>query len=233
MVEENFGESELAKRFGVQRYPAVFVNDVLVAKPKDFGFFGSGGSQGQGRYTPWLNAENQGRFRADMSRIVGQAVRGELSSVAAVKVDAGASLQSMPTFEVEDIDGTRVATSDLLGTVTVIEFWATWCPPCIKALPTLRRLQLAYEDDVIFIGIAVESKESAVRGVVEHYELPFPNVLGTPELARAFGDLVAVPTMFVFARDGSLAKVFYGAPPGQDKELEKLLESLVARGDGR
>jgi hypothetical protein len=51
-VEENYGESELAKRFGVRRYPAIFVNDVLVATPKDFGFYGSGEGENNGRYAP-------------------------------------------------------------------------------------------------------------------------------------------------------------------------------------
>ena len=44
-VNENFGASKLAERFGVQRYPAVFVDDVLIARPRDFGYFGEGGKR--------------------------------------------------------------------------------------------------------------------------------------------------------------------------------------------
>ncbi len=50
-VEENYGGSELAKRFGVTRYPVIFVDDVLVATPSDFGFYGDGEGQ-SGRYSP-------------------------------------------------------------------------------------------------------------------------------------------------------------------------------------
>jgi hypothetical protein len=49
-VVENYGASALAKRVGVTRYPVIFVNDVLVATPKDFGFYGRGEGQGEGRY---------------------------------------------------------------------------------------------------------------------------------------------------------------------------------------
>ena len=49
---ENYGDSELAKRFGVKRYPAIFVDDVLVATPKDFGWFGTGEGKDEGRYAP-------------------------------------------------------------------------------------------------------------------------------------------------------------------------------------
>ena len=67
-VSENFGASKLAERFGVTRYPAVFVEDVLVARPTDFGFFGE--DEKAGRYTPWRNAENQAKFKADLTRMV-------------------------------------------------------------------------------------------------------------------------------------------------------------------
>ena len=56
-VSENFGASKLAERFGVKGYPAVFVDDVLVASPRDFGYFGE--VEGTGRYAPWRKADGQ------------------------------------------------------------------------------------------------------------------------------------------------------------------------------
>ena len=226
-VDENFGESELAERFGVKRYPAVFVNDVLVAKPKDFGFFGETGAQGAGRYTPWLNADNQARFRDDMLRLVGQAVRGELTSEHGVTAGE-AQLARMPDFDLTDLDGVDVSSDSLKRGITVVEFWASWCPPCIKALPWLNDLSLAFPEDVRLVSIAVESTENDMRELARKHELRFPVVMGTPELARSFGDLVAVPTMFVFDRGGELAEVFYGAPPGMYDRVEALIERLRA-----
>ena len=66
-VAENYGESELARRFGVTRYPALFVDDVLVATPKDFGFYGKGEGGGEGRYTPLKSAASHDRLRADVT----------------------------------------------------------------------------------------------------------------------------------------------------------------------
>lgn len=229
-VSENFGESALAEQFGVKRYPAVFVDGILVAKPKDFGFFGTSGSQGEGRYTPWLTQPSQERFRDDMRRLVGKAVRGELSSTDGVQAGEGAGVTELPHFSLEDLTGATVSTERLREKITIVDFWATWCPPCIAALPSLRALQLAHADDMQIVGVAIESKKEDVARVAAEHELPFPVVLGTPELAVDFGDLVAVPTAFVFDRGGELVEVFYGAPPGFKEELEALVERLAAKG---
>ena len=58
-VVENHGQSELAKRFGVDRYPAIFVDDVLVATPSDFGFYGKAKGVAEGRYAPVKSAAMQ------------------------------------------------------------------------------------------------------------------------------------------------------------------------------
>ena len=231
LVSENFGESELAERFGVKRYPAVFVDDVLVAKPKDFGFFGTSGSQGEGRYTPWLTQANQDLFREDMRRLIAKAVEGKLASTDGVAADAAGvdgELAELPDFSLEDLGGVAISTEALRETVTIVDFWATWCPPCIAALPSLRELQLRHAEDLQIVGVVVESRKEDVERIAAEHELPFPVALGTPELAVQFGDLVAVPTAFVFDRGGKLVKTFYGSPPSLKEELEELVQELTA-----
>jgi hypothetical protein len=63
-VAENYGDSELARRFGVTRYPAIFVGDVLVATPNDFGFYGQGETESGGRYSPFKSARRTSASRA-------------------------------------------------------------------------------------------------------------------------------------------------------------------------
>ena len=75
-VSENYGDSELAKRFGVTRYPAIFVDDVLVATPDDFGFYGKGEAEEGGRYAPLKSAASHERFRADLSRMIALILAG-------------------------------------------------------------------------------------------------------------------------------------------------------------
>jgi thiol-disulfide isomerase/thioredoxin len=97
--------------------------------------------------------------------------------------------------------------------VTIVDFRATWCPPCIGALPALSELQVSHEGELQIIGVAIESPEADVERIARRFELPFAVALGSPELAVQFGDLVAVPTAFVFDRGGKLVRTFYGAPP--------------------
>jgi len=72
-VSENFGASKLADQFGVKGYPAVFVDDVLVAAPRDFGYFGE--VEGSGRYAPWRNAANGSALVKALERAVDFRVR--------------------------------------------------------------------------------------------------------------------------------------------------------------
>ena len=226
-VSENFGESKLAERFGVERYPAVFIEDVLVARPKDFGFFGDTGSQGSGRYTPWLEQASRERFRADMERLVAKALAGELSAEDGVAVTDDAELSSLPAFVLEDLEGNELSSERLRQNVLIVDFWATWCPPCLQAMPALVELQNEHPDDLTVLGVAIESKPKDVRAVAARYDLSFPVALGSPELTRDFGDLVAVPTAFVFDRGGRLVRTFYGAPPELKQELAALVDELL------
>ena len=72
---ENFGESKLAEEYGLKGYPAVFVDGVLVAVPRDFGYFG--GDEKSGRYAPWRDARNQEKFEQDMTRMIDLILSGK------------------------------------------------------------------------------------------------------------------------------------------------------------
>ena len=82
-VNDNFGASKLAERFGVKGYPAVFVGDVLVACPRDFGYFRE--KIGEGRYAPWQNADNQAKFKADFSRMIDLVLSGKAIEITLVR----------------------------------------------------------------------------------------------------------------------------------------------------
>lgn len=79
-MSENFGASKLAEQFGVKGYPAIFVDDVLVAAPREFGYFGE--IEGAGRYAPWRNADNQAKFKADLTRMIDLILAGKKDIVA-------------------------------------------------------------------------------------------------------------------------------------------------------
>lgn len=230
-VVENYGESQLAKRFGVTRYPAIFVDDVLVAKPKDFGFYGKGEGPDQGRYAPWVkNAASQDRFRADLKRTIELFLEGKTEAARSRAVPAkDREIAALPALSLTDFDGHPLTREQLAGRVVLVEFWATWCPPCRGTLGWLGSLKNRYGDRLAILAVAVESDDAAVRKLVAELNLPLTWAMGTPEQARAFGDIGAVPTLFLFDKSGSTAATYFGAPPELHGEVEARLAKLLEK----
>jgi len=222
-VVENYGDSELAKRFGVKRYPAIFVDDVLVATPKDFGWFGKGEGKDEGRYAPLKSAASHERFRADLARMLQLVLAGDTASARAAASPVEAPVPTLPAFAVTDLDGRPVTAGDLAGKAVLVEFWATWCPPCRGTLAWLGELQRKHAGRLVVVAAAIESDEADVRRIRDELGLDLRVAMGTPEMARAFGDLSALPTLFVFDRDGKTRGSFFGAPPGLHDEVEQAL----------
>ena len=227
-VSENYGDSRLAKRFGVTHYPAIFVDDVLVATPADFGYYGKGEAQEGGRYAPLKSTAAHERFRADLSRMIELLLAGRRDDACAVAAPhaALAGAAALPDFTIADIDGRRLSRRDLDGRVVLVELWASWCPPCRSTLHWVGDLKKRWGDRLAVVAIAVESDETKVRRLTKELDLPLTWVIGTPDLVRAFGDVSAVPTLLLFDRTGRSAAAFYGAPPTLHAEAEAKLAPL-------
>jgi thiol-disulfide isomerase/thioredoxin len=231
MVVENYGNSELAKKFGVTRYPAIFVDDILVAKPKDFGFYGKGEGSNDGKYAPWKDVKSHERFRTDLQRMLKIVVQGEKEtlrdSVESATATSQEELPSIPSFSLTDLNANPITIEEVSGRVVLVEFWATWCPPCRGTLAWLGELKKRYGDKLEILAIAVESDEPLVREVVNKMKLPIRWAMGSPEVARSFGDISAVPTMFLFDQKGKTVEIFYGAPPELHPTAEKAIDSVL------
>jgi thiol-disulfide isomerase/thioredoxin len=227
-VVENYGDSALARRFGVTRYPAIFVDDVLVATPKDFGFFGKGEGPQQGRYAPLRSEQAHARFRADLARMLRLILAGDKGAARAAAASPEAELvPALPEFALVDLEGRPLSKADLAGKVVLVEFWATWCPPCRSTLAWLGELQERHAGELVVLAAAIESEEADVRRIQGELALPLRFAMGTPEMARAFGDLSAVPTLFVFDRAGRTRGAFFGAPPSLHAEAERVLAAAL------
>ena len=226
-VSENFGASKLADRFGVKGYPAVFVDDVLVACPRDFGYFGE--VEGSGRYAPWRNAANQAKFSADLTRMVDLILAGRKDVVSREHAGEDASsalVASLPSLTLRDLSGKPVASGDLAGRPVLVEFWATWCIPCRSTLQWLGELKQKYGDRLEILALAVESPEAQVRDMAAPLSRDLRWGIADAATAQAFGDITAVPTLFLFDRAGKAQQVFYGAPPGLHQQVTNLLDRL-------
>ena len=174
-VSENYGDSKLAKRFGVTRYPAIFVDDVLVATPNDFGFYGKGAREEGGRYAPLKSAAAHERFRSDLSRMITLLLAGRKDDARAVAAPAkSAGVAEYPAVAITDLSGKTLTRADLAGRVVLVELWATWCPPCRSTLGWLGELQKTHGDRLAVVALAVESEESAVRKLAGELESAAP-----------------------------------------------------------
>lgn len=231
MKVENYGLSELARRYGVRRYPAIFVGDVLVATPKDFGFYGTGEGAGEGRYTPWKSADSHQRFRTDLARMIEKTLAGAPDRPrAGVAAPAENPLAMLPAFAARDVYGVPVSREALAGRTVIVEFWATWCPPCRSTLRWLGELKARHGDRLEVVAIAVESDSADVRAVADRLGVPVRWVMGTPALARSFGDVSGVPTLHLFGPAGRGAGLYFGAPPSLHGDVEARLASILSGG---
>ena len=227
-VSENYGDSELAKRFGVTRYPAIFVDDVLVATPNDFGFYGKDEKGEGGRYAPLKSAAAHDRLRGDLTRMIELLLAGRKADARAVASPAkSAGAQAYPAVVLTDLDGRTIRPEDLKGRVVLVELWATWCPPCRSTLGWLGSLKRRFGDRLAVVAISVESPEDKIRKLVTDLNLPLTWVIGKPDVIRAFGDVSAVPTLLVFDENGKAAGAFFGAPPTLHTDAETKLAALL------
>jgi peroxiredoxin len=138
-------------------------------------------------------------------------------------VPAATEAVAAPDFQLSDLNGKRVSLSDLRGKTVVIDFWATWCPPCVFQVPELNKFWLANKDagDVTVIGVAVDAEgASVVAPWVKEQGVQYPILLGSETLAKDFGAL-GFPTIVVVRPDGKIDSLHVGLI--ELAELEKLL----------
>jgi len=141
-------------------------------------------------------------------------------------------IAALPNVELEDLEGKPISRDALAGRVVLVEFWATWCPPCRGTLAWLGDLKKRFGDRVAIVAVAVESEESGVRKIAGDLKLPILWTMGSPQIARAFGDLGGVPTLFLFDGSGRRVETFYGAPPTLHGAAEARIRSILPTSGG-
>ena len=129
-VSENYGDSALAKKFGVTRYPAIFVDDVLVATPNDFGFYGPGEKEQGGRYAPLKSVEAHQRFRADLTRMIDLLLAGNKAEARAHAASATTkTIAGLPALDVTDLDGKKPELAAAVVTDILPRYFSALDPP--------------------------------------------------------------------------------------------------------
>lgn len=132
-----------------------------------------------------------------------------------------------PQLEVTDINGRTVRLSDYKGKVVLINFWATWCPPCRAEMPDLVRLQREHgKEGLQIIGITYPPERRArVRRFARSLKVNYPIILGTREMKARFSSDETLPLTVVINRDGKVSDIISGILLRQevDEKIKPLL----------
>jgi thiol-disulfide isomerase/thioredoxin len=116
-----------------------------------------------------------------------------------------------PAVAMRDIDGKSISSADLRGKVVLVNFWATWCPPCRAEIPDLVALQAKYGDRLQIIGVSQdEGSIEVVRRFAAAQHMNYPIVMMSPDLEKAFPGISALPTSFVLDREGRIVQRHVG-----------------------
>ncbi len=120
-----------------------------------------------------------------------------------------------------DVDGRAISSADWRGKVIIVNFWATWCPPCRAEIPDLIALQNKYKDHLQIIGISDDDDppETVKKWAVEH-NINYPIVMNTPELRKVFTGVTALPTSFLVDRQSRIAMRHVGMLMASTTEAE-------------
>ncbi len=136
--------------------------------------------------------------------------------------------EQLPSFALKDTEGTDRDSSEWKGKILIVNFWATWCPPCLEEMPLLIEFQGQYSSrGVQVVGVAVDNLQQ-VKDFMDVYGINFPVLVGSDDaiaLAQRMGNRISsLPYTAIFDKDG---RTLYAQPGKITREtLEKALKSL-------
>ena len=131
-------------------------------------------------------------------------------------------------IRVELLDGESISLSDLHGQVVLVNFWATWCPPCRFEMPGFQRVYEEYADEgFVILGLSTDrGSRRAVRDFLSERGITYPVAMATAQSVRAFGAGNLLPTSYLLDRTGKVRYTVRGiyAEPALEQAVKRLLD---------
>lgn len=136
-----------------------------------------------------------------------------------------------PAFSGLTVDGKPFSSSSLKGKAYIVNFFASWCPPCRSEIPDMVQVQKAFASKgFTFVGIAVNERPESVKGFMKSNGVTWPVLMATPDIIRSYSDLVdggitGIPTSFVVDTSGKVTGVIVG--PRSKEMFEQIIRTSL------
>ena len=120
--------------------------------------------------------------------------------------------KAAPSFTVLDLNGKEVSLSDFNGKVVILDFWATWCPPCVKEIPHFIELYKEYKNQgLAILGISVDQQGiGVVKAFNKKYKINYPIVMANRQVVNGYSNIRSIPTTFVIDPAGKIRRMYVG-----------------------
>ncbi len=135
--------------------------------------------------------------------------------------------ERMPPFLVNDVEGEVISTAHWRGKVVILNFWATWCPPCREEIPEMIDLATRYGDRLQIVGVSEDDDATPeeIREFAHNEKINYPIVMGSGGISKEYGGVPALPTSFLVDTNGRVVQKHVGLYPTAiyDREIRALL----------
>ncbi len=143
--------------------------------------------------------------------------------------------QRAPDFSLKTIDGRSLSLSSLNGSVVLLNFWATWCPPCREEMPSLDRLFQRYRGrGLVIIAVSVDTSPSTVGGFLAGHSVDFTVLIDyQKKVSRDLYKVFMMPTTFLIDRKGVIVERYFGGQDWTEKRRMEKIEALLGARSNR
>lgn len=133
-------------------------------------------------------------------------------------------------FTLSDINGNKITLSEMRGKVVMIEFWATWCPPCRQSIPDLNTIFNKYKDrGFVLLAISLDKgsdAQSLIMSFIKEYPMAYTVLLDNGDTGRKYG-VSSIPTSFIIDKTGRIANKHIGYSPNSASAISQEIEALL------